>query len=237
MATEGDPILPDASRVARRALSLAAVVCRSLSDHDPTNPDAGDLWERLKGWVNSQELDNELEDHERVLIYSPLGSLSNSDRISATWRVEGLAVLAWSLGLFPFPLHDAQVDPYEVTDCVALLNPEAAEIVESAMLRSDKELHACRELYYAIHCRLRQFAREQVPNDIRHWIEDEWIETLRIDRVLDESGDLSIQGVSVSSVDGDVLSACESTTYERHLSAIWLTGEGGPLYSEVTVDT
>jgi hypothetical protein len=37
------PSPPDPQRVARRALVLSAIVCRSDSDYDPANPDAIDL--------------------------------------------------------------------------------------------------------------------------------------------------------------------------------------------------
>jgi hypothetical protein len=61
---------PDACRVAKRALVLAAVACRSFSDHEPTDPDAIDLWERLKAWVSCQDIDDEIEAAERELIWS-----------------------------------------------------------------------------------------------------------------------------------------------------------------------
>lgn len=146
MSTKHDVDPPNAQRVARRAMVLSAVVCRSCSDHDPDDPDAQDLWQRLKDWIESLDVDTEIESHERQLIHAPLGSLSEKDRIAGTWRVEGLAILAWSLGLLSFPPHDEKVDAYEVTDATAILNPEAAEIVESANLRPHSELSACREL-------------------------------------------------------------------------------------------
>lgn len=228
---------PGAQRVARRALVLAAVACRSFSDHDPNNPEAIDLWERLKFWVDAQQLGEEIEPSEHALVFAPLGSLTSQARISGTWRVEGLAILSWALGLQPFPPHDSKVDPYVVTDNVALLNEEAADIVKSAHLRPTNELQACRELLYAVHCRLRQVMRERMPHDIRHWIESEWIKALGASAVLHQSGDLAIGGKPVFELERDAIATCESTICERHRAIIWLVGEGGPVYSQVTVDT
>jgi hypothetical protein len=125
-------------------MALSAVVCRSFSDHDPANPDAQNLWQRLQEWVHDQDLDCELESREQTMVHAPLGSLKKADCIRATWRVEGLAILAWSLRLFPLPAHDSQINPYEVTDSLAFLNRQAADIVLSAAMRSDQEINACR---------------------------------------------------------------------------------------------
>lgn len=188
---EGEsPKPPSARRVAKRALALAAVVCRSFSDHQPENPLAHDLWMRLKQWVNGQGLLDELEDDERRLIFAPLGTLHEKRRIQATWRTEGLAILAWSLGLFDLPAHHVQVDPYAATACVGLLHDTARDFVESAALHPQEQLQACRELHYAIHCRLRQFRRERTPDDMRRWIDTAWLDVLGIRGVLDDSGDL-----------------------------------------------
>ena len=183
------------------------------------------------------KLDSEFEDHERALIYAPLGSLNKQERIRATWRTEGLAILAWSLGFFPFPRIDAQVDPYEVTDSVAFLDPEMVNTVTTAKLRPAAELDACRDFYYAIHCRFRQCMRKPGSHDIRHWFEKEWFQLLATESQFDESGDLLVNGTSISELDAQTLSKCESIVYQRHLASVWLVGEYGPVYSEVPVDT
>lgn len=237
MAADHDIEPAIAPRVARRAMVLAAVACRSLSDHDPENADAQDLWQRLKDWIQSLDVDSEIEPHETQIIYNPLGSLSDQEKLAGAWGVEGLAILAWALGLLPFPAHDQQVDPYEVTDALALLNPEAADIINSADVRISKELSACRELLYAIHCRLRQFNRDRSFHDISQWIESEWLQTLGIDSVLASNGDLAVGGVPLTESRESARRSCESVTFERHHAAIWLMGEYGPIYSKVPVDT
>jgi len=237
MAADHDFEAPNAQRVARRAMVLAAVARRSFSDHDPENADVQDVWQHLKDWIQSLDVDSEIESYETQILCNPFGSLSDEERLAGTWGIEGLAILAWSLGLLPFPAHDQQVDPYEVTDAVELLNPEAADIIKSADLRPCNELTACRELLYAIHCRLRQFNREASSHNIEHWIESEWLQTLGIESVLASNGDLAVIGMPLSESPESVWRLCESVTFERHRAAIWLIGEYGPIYSEVPVDT
>lgn len=228
---------PDAERVARRAMVLSAVVCRSNSDHDPANPDAIDLWERLKRWVERLGLDGEMEPAERDMLYAPLGSLDEKRRIRATWDVEGLAILAWALGRFPFPAHDEQVDAYELTDSLALLSDDAFDILQSPELRSADELDACRELLYAIHCRLREFLREGAARGISHWIEPDWLRLVGIESPLGPQQDLRIGDVEIGQAEEDKVRQCEWAICERHRAIVWLVGEEGPVYSQVPADT
>ncbi len=231
------PASPDAQRAARRALILSAIVCRSNSDHDPTNPDAIALWNRLKTWIESLDVAREIEPAEKEMIYAPLGSLDNRKRTQATWHAEGLGILAWALGRFPFPKYGEKVDPYELTDSFMFLAEEAAEIVLSAELRPRAELEACRELLYAIHCRLREFQRRKEGRSIAHWIEPTWSETLGIESPLGPTGDLRVGDVEIAGADEDKVNQYEWAVNERHRAIIWLVGEAGPIYSQVPVDT
>jgi hypothetical protein len=235
--TENKSVAPDAQRVARRALILSAIVCRSNSDHDPINPDAIALWNRLKAWIESLDVASEIEPAEKEIIYAPLGSLDRQKRDQAAWRAEGLGILAWALGRYPFPKYGKKVDPYELTDKLAFLAEEAAEIILSAQLRPRVELAACRELFYAIHCRLRGFQRRKEAKNIADWIEPAWLETLEIESPLGPTGDLRVGDVEIIAVDEEKVNQYEWAVNERHRAAIWLTGEEGPLYSQFTVDT
>jgi hypothetical protein len=228
---------PDAQRVARRALILSAIVCRANSDHDPTKPDAIALWNRVKTWIESLDVASEIEPAEKETIYAPLGSLDNETRIQATWRAEGLGILAWALGRFPFPKHGAKVDAYELTDSLAFLDDEAANIIQSAELLPRAELDACRELLYAIHCRMRGFARHKEARSVAAWIEPTWLEALGIESPLGPTDDLRIGDVEIAAADEKTVNQYEWAVDERHRAAIWLVGEEGPLYSEFPVDT
>lgn len=228
---------PDAQRVARRALIISAVVCRSNSDHDPTNPDAIDLWNRLKVWIESLDVTTEIEPAEKEMIYAPLGSLDPKRRFRATWHAEGLVILAWALGRCPFPQYAQKVDPFELTDSLMFLDAEAGAIIQNATLLSHAELAACRELFYAIHCRLRDFQRHKEAKEIAHWIEPGWLDALRIESPLGPTGDLRVGDVEIADAKDNKVNEYEWAMCERHRAAIWLAGEEGPLYSRVPVDT
>jgi hypothetical protein len=227
----------DPQRVARRAMVLSAVVCRGNSDHEPSNPDAIALWERLKNWVDRLGLAAEMEPHERDMIYASLGTLDDYRQKRATWDVESLAIMAWALRCFPLPRHDEEVNGYEVTDALWFLNDEAADVIQSAELRPRDELGACRELLYAIHCRLRDYQRTGSAKDIAHWIESDWLRVLGIESPLGPQHDLRIGDVELAEADKEKIQRCEWAIAERHRAIIWLVGEEGPLYSDVTADT
>ena len=141
------------------------------------------------------------------------------------------------IGRFPFPKYGQKVDPYELTDSLAFLTEEAAEIISSAELRPRAELEACRELLYAIHCRLREFHRQKKARSIAHWIEPTWLETLGIESPLGPMDDLRVGDVEIAAADETTVKQYEWAVCERHRAAIWLVGEEGPLYSGFPVDT
>ena len=238
---DGDPNTrtapPDGKRVARRSLVLAATVCRGHLDSAPADPEARSLHARLTEWVSSVGIEDEMEPPEEAILRASLGELTPQQCFDATWAVEGLAVLAWALGQSSLPKHDEKADPYEVTDAVGFLADDAAEFATTASLRSKNELEACRELLYAIHCRLREMARKGHRIDFDKWIEPEWLALLKIDepRLVIED-DLAIHDQPLSRIDKHTLWLCESIIRERHRAAIWLIGEH-PAYYGFSIDT
>src|SRR5690242_19762563 len=113
------------ARVARRALIMAAVVCRGSLESYADQPDAEPLHARILEWLNQTDLWKEAEPSEENLLHASLGNLHQEEVIRATWYVEGLAILAWALKQREFPRHDQQVDPPEVAESVGLLSGEA----------------------------------------------------------------------------------------------------------------
>jgi hypothetical protein len=226
-----------ASRVARRSLILAAVVCRGAIDSGAGQPEAECLQKRILGWLTGSDLWGEVEPSEEEILRTPLGRLETKDVIRATWYAEGLAILAWALDRLGFPRHDQKVDPYAVTDAAGFLGEEAAEVISTAKLRNRAELGACRELLYAIHARLRDFARSKDRKNFASWVEREWIDTLGLDAAdLIVDDDLAIDGEVISYAEVSRLHECEWITCERHRAIIWLLG-GHPIYSQTPVDT
>ena len=83
---------PSANRVARRALALAAVACRSGIETDAGNPEAEKFREEIVEWLERVGLNDEIEPNEMALLITPLGELTERQTIDASWRGEGLAV-------------------------------------------------------------------------------------------------------------------------------------------------
>ena len=228
---------PTPIQVAQRSLILSALVCRGHIELDAGNPEAQSLAKRIVDWLEPLDLNSVMEPNEAAVINSPLGQVPKQIAINATWQTEGLAIIAWALGRGAFPLHDEQVDQYTVTDSLEFLIEDAAEFIRMPELRTAKELHACRELEYAIHCRLRNYIREKNQKDFTRWIEMEWLEILKIDaNHLIAGNDLAIGGRPIFEVDEQNVQTCAQITWERHRAAIWLFGEY-PIYSELPVDT
>jgi hypothetical protein len=226
-----------ANRVARRALILAALVCRGSIESGAGRGEAESLHTGILDWITRLGLEKELEPGEQQLLHTPLGKLRPKEVIEATWSVEGLGVLAWALGLCDLPRHDEKVDPYAITDSLYFLSDDAAELIGSARLRSTAELKAYREVVYAIHCRLREFIRGRQGKDFAAWVEKAWFDLLKIDAAhLIVHGDLGIDDKEISEADEERVQTCEWITFQRHRAIVWVLG-GHPIYSQTPVDT
>ncbi|MCB1006074.1 MAG: DUF4272 domain-containing protein [Acidimicrobiales bacterium] len=138
----GDDGEPDAARVARRALALAAVSSRAFLEQMPT--DAGDIeLERVKlhAWVDSVDIADDLEPEEWRLLQTRVGSLNPSRAVDAAWRFEGLTVLAWALGRAEVPPDHQLVEATALFPSIGFLDYEASRrLVESARLRPIAEI-------------------------------------------------------------------------------------------------
>lgn len=233
--TEVTPV--SAARAARRALVMSALVCRGSIEGGAGHSEAESLYSNVLSWLARLKLEADLEPFECEVLNRPLGTLDSTQVIRATWAVEGLAVLAWALNHLDFPEYDDKVDPYTVTESLCFLSEGAAELVQSARLRTTAELEAYRELMYAIHCRLRDFDRDKQRKPFATWIDKTWMKILGIDvDHLIVDGDLAVDGKAIGDVHEDRLRSFEWVIGERHRASIWLLGEY-PVYSETPVDT
>src|SRR5947199_2100857 len=91
------PEPPTPKRVARRALALAAVTARALLEQqDPADSRSEANRQRFLSWVAALGLEDELEPDEWEVLQRPVGRLDRQAAVNATWRLEGLGVLAWA---------------------------------------------------------------------------------------------------------------------------------------------
>ena len=157
----GQPIPPSPERVARRALVLAALAYRGALESDP---DDEELRRQLVRWVDVLNLGDELEPHERDLLRTLIGRADERDINAALWRLEGLAVLAWSLRCSDLPAYDERMDCTEVPPSVgfseSLLCAHdtsiARNLLQHAALRPASEISRFASHITIVSWRLRQ---------------------------------------------------------------------------------
>jgi hypothetical protein len=99
-------------------LVLSAIVCHSAIEGDAGNPKAEAFREDVLSWICGIGLVEEAESNEFALLECKLGGLSDRQRIDASWRAEGLAVLAWALRRGELPVYDKRADPYPIAQAL-----------------------------------------------------------------------------------------------------------------------
>ena len=86
-----------------------------------------------------------MEPKEWEVLQRPLGRLDQRMQIEATWRLEGLAVLAWALGRFEVPPHDQLVSLGPLWRSLGLLDVETGRALLAApTLRTREEVGTLR---------------------------------------------------------------------------------------------
>lgn len=229
---------PSAQRIARRAMVLAAVGNRGLIEHSPreSKSPADDCKAILK-WIDQLGLGDELEPDEWSVLQRPVGRLDAQATINAVWRLEGLAVLLWSLGLYELPPYDQLVTPKDLFDAVEIFNaPAARQLIAAATLRPADELAAYRNHATMTNWRFRNFRLRPVAVDFVKMSQGCWIGTFDIYQFRIAKNDVLVGNRAISEADSETVGMCESIASERHKAINWIV-EGGRLYSETDTST
>jgi hypothetical protein len=250
------PAPPPARRVAARAIVLATIVCRAFLDRqreEIENPE--DLRGNLLAWLEGLAVSGELEPSEREFLQGRVGQTEEKDVVNASWRGEGLAVLAWALNRFELPAYDQSVFPPDpAQESVGFGNSYAAtELLGSAVLRPPLEISRFASHVTIVQWRLRQFqlsrnsaAYRAAVGALQPWghgvaermdftgylsvhpaFKDYWLDGLRL-----VDGDLAIGEKSIVDAPEDEVQRCTSIALERQIAAFWLRGDN-PIYSTV----
>lgn len=230
-----DPPTPE--RVARRALALTAVTARAILEQDVANPEAAGTYQDLVKWVGEIDIGDELEPDEWEVVQRPLGKLDPQQQANATWRLEGLVVLAWGLGRYELPPHDQLVQLNPLWRSLGLLDAEAArQLVAGATLRTRDEINTLRNRLFALHWRLRNYRIKPEPMDFGEFARTCWFGPLDLTGLPLVDGDLGLRGDRIDRADPGLVGSAHSTAQERHQAANWLW-EGPDLYSQASVAT
>jgi hypothetical protein len=228
-----EPSAPDPVRVARRALALAAVASRALLEQtDPEKVDGEASRRRVLDWAAAAGVGDELEPDERAVLERPVGALGRPEAVNATWRLEGLAVLAWALRRFGLPAYDGLVDPWPMLRSLGFLDADAARrLLAVPDVRPPDELLAVRLQLAALHGRLREFRLRPRPLNLRDFAPPAWSVPLDLTpfRLIDD--DLALGDRPIARAAPDVLQSAFSAAHERRVAVAWLLG-GAAAYSQ-----
>jgi hypothetical protein len=223
--------------VARRALALTAVTIRAILEQDPKARNTAAVYKELLAWVKAVGIDDEFEPDERAAVHLKPGKLTDRQQIDATWRLEGLVVLAWALGRFEVPPHDRLVDFNPMWQSLGWPDPaETKAKLATASLRPRAEIIALRNRLFALHWRLRNFRIRPEVMDFAEFARTCWFGPLDTTGLPLIDGDLAIGGQRLDRAAPDHRSTTHSAAQERHQAVNWLY-EGPDAYSEASVAT
>jgi hypothetical protein len=96
---------------------------------------AGDTYAQSRAWLTANGLDDEIEPRERAFLDRSLGAASDDEIAQGSWRAEGLAVLAWALGVAEMPAPDEQADPMDLWTALDFLSDGRPSILDYPALR------------------------------------------------------------------------------------------------------
>jgi hypothetical protein len=229
---------PTPQRVARRALALVAVTVRALLEQDdPEDPKAEEFRQRILAWVDAIDIADELEPDEWEVLQRPVGRLDRQQQIDATWRLEGLAVLAWALGRYELPQHDVLVVPRDLIGALDFLDDDASRnLLLTPALRPIKELEWQNRRLLGIHWRLRDYTLRPQAMDFRAFARDCWFGSFDLAGIRLIGDDLALGDAALSAADQQAFATAYSAARERHLASNWLLGQSR-IYSETDTST
>lgn len=152
-------------QVAKRALILGAIAFRSsleVTDHRRVV----EISQRLLPWLSDIGCGDELDPIERELLATPLGQLSDSQRIDANWAGEGAALFCWMLKLGE-PLKEASpANPSHLPVVLRILKPEAMDLLRSPLLRDRAEIEDTARQFMLIRSMLQESRVDRPGRDI-----------------------------------------------------------------------
>ncbi len=248
---ESPPEPPDAMRVLRRAYCLCAVAMRGTMELEARSAPAESTWrdrllhltgasrrqlsrkvESVRNWLNTHGVGTELEAAEESFLTTPVGAADQRNTIDATWRSEGICVLAWALGTDEMPPHDGQVEPRPVSEALGFLG----EPKHRPELRTPEELEWMERRLLGIHWRFRDFRLRPNGLDFVAFSANNWFGGFDIAGIPLAEGDIAVGGVPIARAGADAVRLCESIAAERHQAINWLSGQTY-LYSDVDTST
>ena len=139
-------------------------LCASLEVTD--QPRVLEISKQLLPWLRRIGCADELDSIEEEELATPLGGLSDSQKIDVNWAGEAALFFCWMLRLVG-PLEEAAVaDHRQLTTLLSLLKPEAVEVFRSAQLRDSDEIRDMCRHFILIQSLLRERRIESADREI-----------------------------------------------------------------------
>jgi hypothetical protein len=237
MDNDGEQLTPPSpARVGARALALGAVICRGFLEVADDAQEAEDRRQHLIQWLDRVGIADEIEEREDVIIRSPVRRLDDRSTAAATWRSEGMLVLAWSLGRVELMRHDEPCDSAGVAGELGFLQKRSDTVLARPSLRESALVQHWADTYLTIHWRLRQYGIDPGSIDFRALVARANWGPLTLANVPLVDGDLEIRGERIDRVSEKTRHEMLSIAQERHQAFNWLLGRD-PIYSSVATAT
>jgi hypothetical protein len=231
-----DETRPSPARVAVRAIALAAVVCRGFLEVEQDRREAETRRLHLSDWLDRIGALDELEESELSLVETPHGLLDGQSIFDATWRSEGMLVLAWSLGRAALLSYDEPCGSSAVAGQLGFLAERSMTVLSAPLLRERAEIEHWANTYLTLHWRLRQYQVDPEPIDFAAYAAQCKWGPLTVAELNLTEGDLAVCGKRIDRADDKSRDRTLGVVQERHQAFNWLLGSA-PLYSEVPTDT
>ena len=229
---------PSPEKVARRAIILSVVTHRGIVDGNRANQRrAADLAKRAQDWLAELGLVSELDAWEERVLGSGFGSLTQQDRINASWLSEGLLVLVWALGKINLPAFDEMCDPAEVANSLGFLQSADQTALANPTLRRTEVLREYNEFVYHLHWRIRDFALHKSRHDFEELARSAWGEPILRHGLQLKNKDVCVGGLPLFEAKEGDRQTLASITQERHRASNWLIGYASENFYAVTTDT
>jgi hypothetical protein len=139
-SAESKFVPPPASLVAARAMALVGVCCRAVLDLEDSRDMAEFKRLHLSEWLDRLGVMDALEESETDLLNTPCGMLDERTMVNASWRAEGMLVLAWALGRSELVHYDEKCEPAEVAERLGFLRERSQPALAKPTLRDSAEI-------------------------------------------------------------------------------------------------
>lgn len=225
--------LPSADAVANRALCIVSVLFRNnleraLAAEQRPRGVVERLHTLLREWTDREGVRPHFSKREQAMMEMPLGSWDERVVAELSWRIEGLALLLWAVGVAD------TVAPYDTMSDLETIVPtlgvfeSPGPFLERLRPREANALAAQRDIAEVWHWRARTAELQRrsgllpAPHNLQAALER--ARAAGAFDAIPASGDLPAFGKPYRDLSADELSACSAIARERHHALNWICG-------------